>query len=354
MGGVFLKLGLIGFGGPAAHIALMEQEVVDRRGWVSRERFLDLLGATNLIPGPNSTEMAIHLGFVRAGWPGLLLAGVCFVAPATLIVLGCAWAYGRWGALSQATSLLYGIKPVLIAIVAQALVRLARAAWTGPVAGATAVGVAALALAGVDEVLLLFAGALAVMLAMNVRGGTGCLAVAPVTLPALGLLFLKVGSILFGSGYVLLAFLRADLVERLGWISDAQLLDAVAVGQLTPGPVSTTATFIGYLVAGGPGAVVATLGIFLPSFVLVAASNPLIPKLRASRWAGAFLDGANAASLALMAVVTWQLGRAAITDWLTAVLAVVAGALVFGTRIHPAWLIGGGGAVGFALHTLIL
>src|SRR5437763_6641552 len=194
---LFLKLGLIAFGGPAAHIALMREEVVRRRRWVSDERFLDLLGATNLIPGPNSTEMAIHLGFVRAGWWGLLLAGVCFATPATLIVLGCAWAYVRWGALPQATSLLYGIKPVLIAIVAQALVRLARTAWTGPLAGATALGVAALALAGVDEVLLLFAGALGVMLATNVRPGVRCLSVAPVTLPALGLLFLKVGSILF-------------------------------------------------------------------------------------------------------------------------------------------------------------
>jgi chromate transporter len=259
----------------------------------------------------------------------------------------------RWGALPQATSLLYGVKPVLIAIVAQALGRLARTAWTGPVAGATAVGVAALALAGVDEVLLLFAGAFGVMLAMNVRGGTQCLAVAPVTLPALGLLFLKVGSILFGSGYVLLAFLRADLVLRLGWISDAQLLDAVAVGQLTPGPVSTTATFIGYLLAGVPGAVVATLGIFLPSFVLVAASNPLIPKLRASRWAGAFLDGANAASLALMAVVTWQLGRAAIVDWVAALLALVAGLLVFSTRVHSTWLIAGGAALGLVARGLV-
>src|SRR5207237_989712 len=216
VGGVFLKLGLIGFGGPAAHIALMQNEVVDRRGWVSRERFLDLLGATNLIPGPNSTEMAIHLGFVRAGWWGLLLAGVCFVTPATLIVLACAWWYVRWGALPQAPALLHGVHTALARRPAPALA----------------------------------------------------------------------------------AFLRADLVERLGWISDAQLLAAVAVGQLTPGPVSTTATFIGYLVAGGPGAVVATLGIFLPSFVLVAASTPLLPKLRASRWAGAFLDGPNAASLA--------------------------------------------------------
>jgi len=351
---VFLKLGLIGFGGPAAHIALMQNELVDRRRWVGRERFVDLLGATNLIPGPNSTEMAIHLGFVRAGWPGLLLGGACFIAPSALIVLGCAWAYVRWGALPQAASLLYGIKPVLIAIIVQALVRLARAAFAGVVAAVTAVSVAALAVAGVDEVLLLFAAAVGVMLAMNVHRGAGCLAVTPVTLPKLALLFLKIGSILFGSGYVLLAFLRADLVERLGWITDAQLLDAVAVGQITPGPVSTTATFIGYLVAGVPGATLATLGIFLPSFVFVAASNPLIPRLRASRWAGAFLDGANAASLGLMAVVTGELGRAAVSDWLTAVLAVVAFALVFGTRIHPAWLIAGGGAVGLAFRTLIL
>ena len=349
---VFLKLGIIGFGGPAAHLALMQREVVDRRRWITRERFLDLLGVTNLIPGPNSTEMAIHLGFVRAGWPGLLIGGACFITPATLIVLACAWAYVRWGLLPEATSLLYGIKPVLIAIVVQALAHLARTAFRGVLTGSTAVVVAALALAGVNEVLLLFGAALGVMLAVNARRAASCLAVAPVALPQLALVFLKVGSILFGSGYVLLAFLRADLVERLGWLSDAQLLDAIAVGQVTPGPVLTTATFIGYLVAGVPGAAVATVGIFLPSFVFVAASNPLIPKLRASRWAASFLDGANAASLALMATVTWQLGRAAVVDWLTAVLALVAAALVFGTRIHSGWLIAGGAAVGLAYRLL--
>lgn len=324
----------------------MQSEVVDRRRWVTRERFLDLLGATNLIPGPNSTEMAIHLGFVRAGWPGLVVGGACFIAPASLIVLAFAWAYVRWGALPQAASLLYGIKPVLIVIVVQALVRLGRTALRSFLTAGTALAVAVLALAGVNEVLLLFAASLATMLVANIRRAPTCLAVAPVMLPALGFLFLKVGSILFGSGYVLLAFLRADLVERLGWLSDAQLLDAIAVGQVTPGPVLTTATFIGYLVAGVPGAALATVGIFLPSFVFVAASNPLIPRLRASRWAGAFLDGANAASLALMAVVSWQLGRAAVVDWLTAALAMIAAALVFATRIHSGWLIAGGAMAG--------
>jgi chromate transporter len=345
---VFLKLGVIGFGGPAAHIALMQREVVDRRGWLSRERFLDLLGATYLIPGPNSTELAIHLGLTRAGWPGLLAGGACFILPAALIVLALAWAYVRWGAMPQAGALLYGVKPVIIAIVAQALIRIGRTALAGVLPAATAALVLMLALADVSEVLLLFGAALAMMLATNLRRATACRAVDPLTLSALGLVFLKIGAILFGSGYVLLAFLRQDLVVQRGWLTDAQLLDAIAIGQFTPGPVLTTATFVGYLVAGVPGAAVATLAIFLPSFVFVTASSPLIPKLRASRWAAGFLDGANAASLALMAMVTWQLGRAAVVDGLTAGLAAIAGALVFGTRVHSAWLILGGAAVGLA------
>jgi chromate transporter len=367
---LFLRLGLIGFGGPAAHVALMEDDVVRRRRWLTREQFLDLLGATNLIPGPNSTEMAIHVGFVRAGWPGLVAGGVGFILPAMLITLVIAAAYARYGSLPEAGRILYGVKPVIIAVVVQALWGLGRKAIATPLAAAAALAVLVLALRGVNEVALLFAAALGLPLlrAVATAGGTRMLSpgglvgvtlastggLSPIGVPAgtsailpqLGLVFLKVGSILFGSGYVLLAFLRPDLVERTRWLSDAQLLDAVAVGQFTPGPVLTTATFIGYLVAGVPGAIVATVAIFLPSFVFVAMSSPLIPRLRRSRWAGGFLDGANAASVALMATVTWELGRAAVVDWLTAALALAAAVVLLVTRLNSAWLVAGGAAVG--------
>jgi chromate transporter len=366
---LFLGLGLIGFGGPAAHIALMEDAVVRRRRWLTREQFLDLLGATNLIPGPNSTEMAIHVGFVRAGWRGLFLGGACFILPAMLITLALAVAYVRFGRLPEAAWLLYGVKPVIIAVVVQAVWGLARKVVVTPVTAVTALGVLVLALRGVNEVALLFGAALGLPLIRAVATGGGARALVPggvlalagpsatavpaggtaaagASLAELALIFLKVGSILFGSGYVLLAFLRPDLVERTGWLTDAQLLDAVAVGQLTPGPVLTTATFIGYLVAGLPGGIVATVAIFLPSFLFVAVSSPLVPRLRRSPWAAAFLDGANAASVALMATVTWDLGRAAIVDWLTSGLAVAAGALLLATRLNSAWLVAGGAAAG--------
>jgi chromate transporter len=333
---LFLKLGLIGFGGPAAHIAMMEDEVVRRRRWLDREHFLDLLGATNLIPGPNSTEMAIHVGFVRAGWQGLVVGGVCFIAPAVLIVLALAALYVRYGRLPEAAWLLYGVKPVIIAVVVQALWGLALKVARSPLSAAAAAAVAGLALWGVNEVALLFAAALLVPGARRAGGppgGAGRVApmalgtavwaaglaptpvaalvtgaAGPAGLAKLTLIFLKVGSI--SDGYVLWPS-SARPVERTAWLTD-RVLDAIAVGQLTPGPVLTTATFIGYLLAGVPGALLATLGIFLPSFLFVLASNPLIPRLRRSAWAAGFLDGANAASVALMAVVTWQLGRAAL------------------------------------------
>jgi chromate transporter len=366
---LFLKLGVIGFGGPAAHIALMENEVVRRRRWLTREQFLDLLGATNLIPGPNSTEMAIHVGFVRAGWPGLVAGGACFILPAMLITMGLAMAYSRYGRLPEAGWILYGVKPVIIAVVVQAVWGLARKAIGTPLAVATALVVLILALRGANEVALLFAAAFGLPLLRSVAAAgnartlippgllglafAGPSALAPATaagaaplLPQLALVFLKVGSILFGSGYVLLAFLRPDLVERTGWLTDTQLLDAVAVGQFTPGPVLTTATFVGYLLARVPGAIVATVAIFLPSFVFVALSSPLIPRLRRSTWAGGFLDGANAASVALMALVTWQLGRAAIVDWVTAALALAAAGFLLATRLNSAWLVAGGAVIG--------
>ena len=368
---LFLKLGVIGFGGPAAHIALMEEEIVRRRRWLTRQQFLDLLGATNLIPGPNSTEMAIHVGFVRAGWPGLVVGGACFILPAMLITLALAAAYARYGRLPEAGWILYGVKPVIIAVVVQAVWALGRKAVATPLAAAAALAVLVLALRGVNEVALLFAAALGlpVLRALSTAGSARALApgglfgfalagaagLPPVSggaatqgalLSQLALIFLKVGSILFGSGYVLLAFLRPDLVERTRWLTDAQLLDAIAVGQFTPGPVLTTATFVGYLVSGGPGAIVATVAIFVPSFVFVALSSPLIPRLRRSSWAAGFLDGANAAAVALMAVVTWELGRAAIVDWMTAGLAAASAILLLSTRLNSAWLVAGGALAG--------
>ncbi|HEY3188943.1 MAG TPA: chromate efflux transporter, partial [Solirubrobacteraceae bacterium] len=296
---LFLKLGVIGFGGPAAHIALMRDEVVRRRRWIADDRFLDLLGMTNLIPGPNSTEMAIHLGYLRAGWPGLVAGGVCFIVPAMVSVLAFAWAYVRYGSRPEVAWLLYGIKPVIIAVVVQAVWSLGRAAVKGPLAAAVGLAVLVLYLLGVDEIALLFGGAVVFMLlreggrrwlagaaapvAVMVGGASVAVAQvaaaggAGVTLTTLFLTFLKIGSVLYGSGYVLLAFLRNDFVVRLGWLTDRQLIDAVAVGQFTPGPVFTTATFVGYVLGSWWGAVLATIAIFLPSFVLVAASYPLLP-----------------------------------------------------------------------------
>lgn len=364
---LFLKLGFTAFGGPAAHIAMMHHEVVQRRRWLSDQEFLDLVGATNLIPGPNSTEMAIHLGFRRAGWIGLVLGGACFIGPAMLIVLILAWAYARFGATPQATWLLYGVKPVVIAVIAQALWGLSRRAITGAVTGVVAAGVFALYLAGAHELLLLFLGGIAVMLVTNRHrlaraAGAGIIfplgvsgALTPATIPfsldRLFLTFLKIGAVLYGSGYVLLAFLRSDFVVRYGWLTDAQLLDAVAIGQVTPGPVFTTATFIGYILGGVLGALVATLGIFLPSFAFVALSGPLIPRLRQSPWAGGLLDGVNAASLGLMAAVTWQLGRTSLVDPWTAFIGLASLVALVRYNVNTTWLIAGGALAGW-LSTL--
>ncbi|MBN8225964.1 chromate efflux transporter [Corallococcus macrosporus] len=367
---VFLRLGLTSFGGPAAHIAMMEDELVRRRRWLPREEFLDLLGATHLIPGPNSTELAIHLGHRRAGWPGLVVAGVCFIVPAMLLTLAAAWAYVRFGTLPQAGALLYGVKPVILAVVLQALWGLGKTALTTRPRIAVAVGASVASALGVNELFILAVSGAALAAWLRLRSAPGstlalapfalqgaatvtATAAVPFSLGGLFLFFLKVGSVLFGSGYVLLAFLRADLVEHWGWLTEAQLLDAVAVGQFTPGPVFTTATFIGYLVGGVSGAGLATLGIFLPAFVFVALSGPLIPRLRQSRTAGAVLDGVNAASLALMAVVTWQLGRAALVDGWTVALAVLGAALLLRWRVNSAWLVLGGAAVGLLRASLI-
>lgn len=374
--GLFLKLGLIAFGGPAAHIAMMRDEVVRRRRWVGDQHFLDLLGATNLIPGPNSTEMAIHLGFVRAGWPGLAVAGTLFILPAMLIVLALAWAYVRFGSAPEVGWLLYGIKPAIIAIIVQALVGLTKTAVKGPLTGLVAAGTAALYLLGLNELALLFGGALLVAVVQNrgrlrtwrlplvlppsftltgAGGGVlGALAAGavPFSLMTLFLTFLKIGAVLYGSGYVLLAFLRADFVERLGWLTDQQLLDAIAIGQLTPGPVFTTATFVGYLVGGLPGALLSTVAIFLPSFVFVALSNPLIPRLRRWPWTAGLLDGVNAAALGLMAAVTWQLGWGAIVDPLTAAVALLSLLALLRLGLNSTWLVLGGALVGLVARLL--
>jgi chromate transporter len=344
LAGLFLKLGTIAFGGPAAHIAMMEDEVVGRRQWLSREEFLDLLGATNLIPGPNSTEMAIHIGARRAGFPGLLVAGACFIFPAMVIVMACAWAYVKYGKLPQAEGILYGVKPVIIAVVFQALRGLGRSAIKSKWLGLLALLAGAAAFVGVNELTLLLAAGVIMMVQRKTAKGI-TVAFDPTIL---FLTFLKIGSVLYGSGYVLLAFLRSDFVERLGWLTETQLLDAVAVGQVTPGPVFTTATFIGYVLGGPATALLATFGIFLPAFVFVAISGPLIPKLRRSPNAGAFLDGVNAASLALMFVVTCQLANAAIIDWLTILLAGASAYLLIHRKINSAWLVSGGAAVGLA------
>jgi len=341
---LFLKLGTISFGGPAAHIALMEDEVVRRRRWLSHEEFMDLIGATNLIPGPNSTEMAIHIGLRRAGWAGFLIAGGCFILPATVIVTFCAWLYVRYGSLPEAGAILYGVKPVMIAVVLQALWALGRAALKTKTLLLLAAAAAILNFLGVNELVILFGAGLLFAFTRSSfvrKSQTQCFSLAP-----LFLFFLKTGSVLFGSGYVLLAFLRADLVERWHWLSEGQLLDAIAVGQFTPGPVFTTATFIGYILGRTPGAIVATLGIFLPAFIFVALSGPFIPRIRRSETAGAFLDAVNASSLALMAVVTWQLGHSAVVDVTSLVLAVASAIVLFRFRVNSAWIVLGGALVG--------
>ena len=367
---LFLRLGVTAFGGPAAHISMMENEVVQRRRWVTPERFLDMMGAANLIPGPSSSELAVLIGYEQAGLAGLVVAGVCFILPAALMSAALAWAYVRFGSLPRVGGVLYGVKPVIIAIVVQALWGLApkaikRSRWLGAL-GVLAAVVAAL---GVDALLVLVGAGLVSLAAVATRGarrtkGTGARGVllfaptvaasaaAPsaVTLGALFLTFLKLGAVVFGSGYVLLAFLRADLVDRLHWLTESQLIDAVAVGQVTPGPVFTTATFIGYTLAGGWGALLATVAIFLPGFLMIGALRPIVARVRRSSTASAFLDGVNVASLALMAVVTVQLGQAALVDWVTVLLAVGSAVALLRWRVNTTWVIAAAALVGAAMR----
>jgi chromate transporter len=385
---LFLKLGTISFGGPAAHIALMETEIVRKRQWLTRQQFLDLLGAANLIPGPTSTEMAINVGFVRAGWVGLCVAGASFILPAALITGAFAWAYVRFGSLTQAVSVLAGIKAAVIAVIAIAIWRLGKTAVKG--LGLAALGGLSLAafFLGVNPIVILFGGGLLGMLArrawsfrssaavmispllsrrpfsVSMAGGTwslwlrslGAIAVgsagATVARPSvyrIGLFFLKVGAVLYGGGYVLLAFLEQGLVQQHAWLTHQQLLDAVAIGQFTPGPVLSTATFIGYILGGVPGAAVATVAIFLPSFFYVALLAPVLFRLRQSAWMAAFLDSVNVCAVALMGGVTFRLAADALRGWSSWIIALVALLVLLRGKVSPAWVVLGGGIVGLLL-----
>jgi len=376
---LFLKLGVIAFGGPAAHIAMLEDEVVTRRAWLSRQHFLDLVGATNLIPGPNSTEMTMHVGYERAGWKGLFTAGACFILPAVLITGGFAWLYVSYGSLPEVEPFLYGIKPAVIAVILGAVWKLGRTALKGWRFGALGLGVAVAVLAGLNEVWALLAGGLIGTLGLRaggydssrtagallpilllrpstaVAGGAAGVtvaaagAVATLSLWKLFFFFLKIGAILYGSGYVLVAFLEGGLVQDYGWLTQAELLDAIAIGQFTPGPVLSTSTFIGYVVEGVPGAAVATLGIFLPSFFFVLILNPLIPRLRESVWLSAFLDSVNVAAVALMVAVTIELAIGTLVSWPAWVIAGLAAVLTLAFRVNAAWLVAGGAVLGWLL-----
>jgi chromate transporter len=387
LAGIFLKLGTIGFGGPAAHISMMEEEIVRRRKWITREYFLDLVGATNLIPGPNSTEMAIHIGYIRTGWAGLAVAGISFILPAVLITATFAWAYVKFGSLPKIIPFFYGIKPAVLAVIFFAVWRLGRTAvknWRLLVIG---LGVTLASLLKMNEIAVLLLGAVIGMfwlrwpprgrppvvleviagvstamgaILSHVRISWGAVAMVAagfggpigLSLLKLGLFFLKVGAVLFGSGYVLVAFLEGGLVHDYGWLSQQQLLDAIAIGQFTPGPVLSAATFIGYMISGVPGAVVSTVAIFLPSFFFVAALNPIVPRLRQSPWASAFLDAVNVSSVALMLAVVVKLGQTTLTGFPAWLIAIAALVVSFWWKVNATWLILGGAAVGWVLSIL--
>lgn len=358
----FLRLGLVAYGGPAAHIAMMEERFVRRLQWLTRERFLDLLGAVNLLPGPSSTELAMYLGELRGGLAGLLVSGVSFIVPAAILVSALAWVYTKYGATLQVAGLLFGVKPVVVALIAQAVWNLARSALKSSGLAVLAVVVIVLAILSVHVLVLLIAAGLLWMVIRaghNLRAGALAFFAAPaaagsasVGAVSLSLYFLKIGALLFGSGYVLLAVLRTDLVVRMHWLNDAQLLDAIAVSQATPGPFFTVATFIGYLLAGAKGAVLATIGMFLPAFVYVAFTAGFLPKLRKSPPAAAFLDGVNAAAVALMAYVGWQLAHAALVSVPAIVLALLSALLAFRYKINSAWLVLGGALAGILLQLI--
>jgi len=369
--GLFLKLGAISFGGPAAHIALMEQEAVRKRNWLSREHFMDLLAATNLVPGPNATEMAVHIGFVHAGWPGLIAGGVAFIVPAFLISLVLAVIYVRFGTLPQGAALrfAYGINPAVMAIVLTATYRLGQTALKDKRAIVLSVACLVAALLGVNEVvvllvagvagIMLYAPAWKFLLALWTVGWGPLMVALPQAaawfddrLVRLAVFFFKVGALLFGSGMVLFAFIQRDVVTGYGWLTQQQLLDAIAVGQMSPGPVLSSATFIGYLVAGWPGAVVSTIAVFVPSFVIIALIGPWIPRLRQSPVAQAFLRGVNAGVVALILAVSVALFRSAIVDVWTALVLVAGLVALLRFCLDTHWLVLGGAAAGLAHYLL--
>ena len=365
--GVYLRLGFIAFGGPAAHIAMMEQEFVQRRKWLSREDFVDRMGAVGLLPGPSSTELAIYLGELRGGFAGLLVAGCSFILPSALLVGVLAWAYQKYGSVPQIGALLFGVKPVVVALIAQAVWSLARTALKSKELAFLAVVVLVLAAMQVSAIALLIGTGVAWIVAERfsartetakgaaaffAQSGAAAVNVSVPSVLGVFLYFLKVGAVLFGSGYVLLAVLRADLVERLRWLTENQLIDAIAVSQGTPGPFFTVATFIGYVIAGWKGAALATVGMFLPAFLFVAVTARFLPRLRKSPMAGAFLDGVNAAAVALMAFVGWQFARATLLNVPAIVIAVIAIVLLLRFKVNSAWLVLGGAAAGILVRIL--
>ncbi len=380
---VFFKLGIIGFGGPAAHIAMMEQEVVSKRKWMTREHFLDLIGATNLIPGPNSSEMAMHCGYHRAGWVGMIVAGAGFILPATIITGVIAWFYQQYGAVPDIKPFWYGIRPAVLAIIIHAVYKFSRKAVKSWQLGILGSMVLLASLSGVSEALVLLAGGLfgmcwliisqrragvngffAALPFLPIKPGYLRLAVAAtafstehvaanVSLVKLFLVFLKIGSVLFGSGYVLIAYLHDELIERLGWLTQQQLVDAIAVGQFTPGPISSAVTFVGYQIIGIKGAILATVGMFLPSFFFVAMLNPFIPKMRASKWLSCFLDSVNVGAVAIMVVAVIQLSRVSLVSWQTCLIALLSVAVTFVfKKVNTLWIVIGSSIAGYLL-TLI-
>ena len=369
---LFLRLGATSFGGPAVYIAIMQRETVRNRHWLNDQEYLDMVGAANIIPGPNATEMALYLGLVRAGWLGYAAAGILFILPGMLATLVLAWVYVAYGSLPQVGWVLYGVKPIVIAIVVQALWDLGRKAVKNPITAVVGIAVVIFYFLKLNEITLLFAGASLVLLFYSgrhlLKRGLQALVLSPILkIPALivsavsipfsqttlFLTFLKIGSVLYGSGYVLVAFFNSEFVQRLGWITHHQLLDAIAVGQITPGPVASSATFIGYLMGGWQSALLATLAFFIPSFIFVALISRVMPYLRKKWWTGAFLDGVNVASLGLMAAVTWELGRAGVIDWFTIGLTIAALLLVFKYKVNSTWLILGGALLGIAYKLLL-
>jgi len=357
LAGLFTKLGLTAFGGPAAHIAMMQKEVVDRRHWMDHQHFLDLIGATNLIPGPNSTEMAIHIGLQRNGWKGLLVAGCCFILPAVLITGVIAWLYQQYGRLPQVRPFIYGLKPAIIAIILAAVFPLGRKALKSVELWVIAALALAASLAGLNEIIVMFGAGLVILLLYIVRRpGRPVLPLLLLEIPFFSaanvrifLVFLKIGAILYGSGYVLFAFLDNELVAK-GLLSRTQLVDAIAVGQFTPGPVFSSVTFIGWQMNGLPGAVMATVAVFLPSFVFVALLNPLVPRMRRSKLFSAFLDGVNAASVAIILTVCIAFARETVTDWRTILIAVLSLAVTFGFRqVNTVWVVVGSALAGYLL-----